>query len=37
MRHRKNAISVLEGADERVDGVEEVKVEVKNHFEIVFK
>lgn len=36
-RQRKNAISVLEGEDGRVEGVEEAKVEVKNHFENFFK
>ncbi|XP_058757847.1 uncharacterized protein LOC131631081 [Vicia villosa] len=36
-RYRKNAILVLEGRDGRVEGVEEVKEEVKNHFENFFK
>lgn len=34
---RKNAISVLNDEARRVEGVEEVKREVKNHFEAFFK
>ncbi|XP_058784295.1 uncharacterized protein LOC131659071 [Vicia villosa] len=36
-RQRKGAISVLEGAEGRVEGFEEVKKEVRDHFEGFFK
>lgn len=36
-RNRKNSISVLEGVNGRVEGVDDVKREVKNHFENYFK
>lgn len=36
-RQRKNSISVLDGVEGRVEGVEKVKEEIKNHFISFFK
>lgn len=36
-RYRNNVISVYEGEERKVEGIEEVKKGVKNHFEKFFK